>query len=152
MTQDPPVQLPLALVKLQTFEHDPQCRTSVERFDSQPFAGFVSQFPNPTEHAARVQDPPTQALVAWGSAAHAEPQAPQFCKSVDKFTQACPHSVVPAGQQSGTGVPVQEAFTHLSSEVQEFPSSHGVPSGFPAHGSPHGTGIFPRSRFILLCT
>ena len=86
----PSVQVPLgqvsgACARLHAVPHPPQS-VSVVRLRSQPFAGLLSQFPQPVSHVPSVHVPLGQVSGACAKA-HAAPQAPQFasvCRSVSQ--------------------------------------------------------------------
>lgn len=65
MLQTPPVQAAVACANEQAFGQLPQWAMSVFRLDSQPFATFPSQLPNPALHPAIWQTPVVHEPVAF---------------------------------------------------------------------------------------
>jgi hypothetical protein len=134
----PATQTPLTHVVpvAQTLPQAPQLCESPLMFVSQPFAGSRSQSAYPARQAWTWHWPATQMAVPFGST-HTFPHVPQLFASVDRFTQAAPHAVVPAGHvvhvpSTQTEPAAQQVVAPLA-EVQTWPVAQQTP---PAQVSP----------------
>ncbi len=112
----PAAQVAVPFVPLHAFPHLPQCATLVARVASQPFAALESQLPAPALQV-NVQTAATQVGLAFSTAGHGLPHAPQSVAAVISDTH-CPLQFV--------GVAPEQLVAHAPL-LHSCPVPHAVP-------------------------
>jgi hypothetical protein len=122
----PPEQVcDAVLARRHTLPQAPQWFVLVLVATSQPSAGLTLQLPKPLLHAAMVQLPPAQALVALLSR-HVLPHAPQWAASLARLTS-----------QPSVALPLQSAKPERHAATVQRPAKQ-APAALPgAHTLPH---------------